>query len=164
MPARLFTRDKTIPLVPPVLKEDLQRLERHVHETQVASPTLHLIGRRDLRTNNSWLHNSRRFIKGPNRCTLLMHPTDAVARQLESGALVTVASRTGSVRVELEVSDEIAPGVVSLPHGWGHDRDGIRLDIARTHPGVSANDLTDEQYLDALCGNAALNGVPVTVT
>ncbi len=164
LPARLFTRDKTIPLVPPVLKEDLQRLERHVHETQVASPTLHLIGRRDLRTNNSWLHNSRRFIKGPNRCTLLMHPTDAVARQLESGALVTVASRTGSVRVELEVSDEIAPGVVSLPHGWGHDRDGIRLDIARTHPGVSANDLTDEQYLDALCGNAALNGVPVTVT
>lgn len=164
LPARLFTRDKTIPLVPPVLKEDLQRLERHVHETQVASPTLHLIGRRDLRTNNSWLHNSRRFIKGPNRCTLLMHPTDAVARQLESGALVTVASRTGSVRVELEVSDEIAPGVVSLPHGWGHDRDGIRLDIARTHPGVSANDLTDERYLDALCGNAALNGVPVTVT
>ena len=164
LPARLFTRDKTIPLVPPVLKEDLQRLERHVHETLVASPTLHLIGRRDLRTNNSWLHNSRRFIKGPNRCTLLMHPTDAVARQLESGALVTVASRTGSVRVELEVSDEIAPGVVSLPHGWGHDRDGIRLDIARTHPGVSANDLTDEQYLDALCGNAALNGVPVTVT
>jgi len=93
----------------------------------------------------------------------LMHPTDATARQLESGCLVTVTSRTGSVRIELEVSDEIAPGVVSLPHGWGHDRDGIQLDIARTHPGVSANDLTDERYLDALCGNAALNGVPVTV-
>jgi anaerobic selenocysteine-containing dehydrogenase len=141
----------------------LERLENNVRETPPASLTLSLIGRRDLRTNNSWLHNSRRFIKGPNRCTLLMHPTDATARQLESGCLVTVTSRTGSVRIELEVSDEIAPGVISLPHGWGHDRDGIQLDIARTHPGVSANDLTDERYLDALCGNAALNGVPVTV-
>lgn len=163
LPDRLFTRDKTIALVPPVLRDDLSRLESHCHETQVASSTLRLIGRRDLRTNNSWLHNSRRFIKGPNRCTLLMHPTDAAARQLESGCLVTVTSRTGSVHVELEVSDEIAPGVVSLPHGWGHDRDGIRLGIASTHPGVSANDLTDEHQLDALCGNAALNGVSVSV-
>ncbi len=163
LPNRLFTRDKTIPLVPPVLRNDLERLENEVGETHTTSVTLRLIGRRDLRTNNSWLHNSRRFVKGPNRCTLLMHPTDAAAGHLESGSLVTITSRAGSVRVELEVSDEIAPGVVSLPHGWGHDRDGIRLDIARAHPGVSANDLTDERYLDALCGNAALNGVPVTV-
>ena len=92
-----------------------------------------------------------------------MHPTEAAARAVGGGARVTSTSRAGSVRVELEVSDEIAPGVVSLPHGWGHDRHWIRLDIARAHPGVRANDLTDEPYLDALCGNAALNGVPVTV-
>lgn len=163
LPDRLFTRDKAIPLVPPVLRNDLERLEDSARQTSATALSLSLIGRRDLRTNNSWLHNSRRFIKGPNRCTLLMHPTDAAARQLESGCLVTVTSRTGSVRIELEVSDEVAPGVVSVPHGWGHDRDGIHLDIARTHPGVSANDLTDERHLDALCGNAALNGVPVTV-
>lgn len=163
LPERLFTKQKTIPLVPPVLRQDLVRLERCAVDESPLPAALQLIGRRDLRTNNSWLHNSRRFIKGPNRCTLLMHPTDAASRQLESGTLVTVTSRAGSVRVELEVSEEIAPGVVSLPHGWGHDRDGIRLDIARTHPGVSINDLTDERYLDALCGNAALNGVPVSV-
>jgi len=164
LPERLFTKQKTIPLVPPILRQDLERLERCADDESRLPASLQLIGRRDLRTNNSWLHNSRRFIKGPNRCTLLMHPTDAASRQLASGTLVTVTSRAGSVRVELEVSEEIAPGVVSLPHGWGHDRDGIRLDIARAHPGVSVNDLTDERYLDALCGNAALNGVPVSVT
>lgn len=163
LPARLFTRDKTIPLVPPVLCSDLERLERRSLDKSVAPAMLSLIGRRDLRTNNSWLHNSRRFVKGPNRCTLLMHPEDAAARQLENGVIVTVTSRTGSVQIELEISDEIAPGVVSMPHGWGHDRAGIQLDIARAHAGVSANDLTDERYLDTLCGNAALNGVPVTV-
>jgi anaerobic selenocysteine-containing dehydrogenase len=163
LPARLFTKHKTIPLVPPILRQDLERLERCAADESRIPTDLQLIGRRDLRTNNSWLHNSRRFIKGPNRCTLLMHPTDAKVRQLENGSLVTVTSRVGSVRIELEISDEIAPGVVSLPHGWGHDRNDIHLDVARTHPGVSANDLTDERYLDALCGNAALNGVPVTV-
>ena len=164
LPARLFTKHKTITLVPPILRQDLERLERCAADESRIPTDLQLIGRRDLRTNNSWLHNSRRFIKGPNRCTLLMHPTDAKVRQLENGSLVTVTSRVGSVRVELEISNEIALGVVSLPHGWGHDRDDIHLDVARTHPGVSANDLTDERYLDALCGNAALNGVPVTVT
>ena len=78
--------------------------------------------------------------------------------------MVTVTSRVGSVHAELEITAEIAPGVVSLPHGWGHDREGIRLDVAQAHPGVSVNDLTDEQHLDSLCGNAALNGVPVTVS
>jgi anaerobic selenocysteine-containing dehydrogenase len=164
LPNRLFTRDKMITLVLPVFRKDLERLHQSATDASVNTSTLSLIGRRDLRTNNSWLHNSRRFVKGPNRCTLLMNPIDASARHLENGAMVTVTSRVGSVHAELKITDEIAPGVVSLPHGWGHDREGIKLDVARAHPGVSVNDLTDEQHLDSLCGNAALNGVPVTVS
>lgn len=125
---------------------------------------MRLIGRRDPRTNNSWLHNSARLVKGPRRCTLRMSAADAAARALIDGQSVTVRSRTGAVTVALEVSDELMPGVVSLPHGWGHDRDGMRLRVASAHAGASINDLTDERYIDALCGNAALNGVPVTVT
>jgi anaerobic selenocysteine-containing dehydrogenase len=164
LPNRLFTRDKTIALVPPIFRKDLERLHQSATNASTNASTLSLIGRRDLRTNNSWLHNSRRFVKGPNRCTLLMNPIDASTRHLENGAMVTVTSRVGSVHAELEITAEIAPGVVSLPHGWGHDREGIRLDVARAHPGVSVNDLTDEQHLDSLCGNAALNGVPVAVS
>jgi anaerobic selenocysteine-containing dehydrogenase len=123
-----------------------------------------LIGRRDLRTNNSWLHNSQRMVKGPPRCTLQIHPTDAASRLLTDGAVAVVRSRTGTVRVPVEVTDALMPGVVSLPHGWGHALPGVKLRIARAHAGVSANDLTDERHIDALSGNAALNGVDVWVT
>lgn len=164
LPHRLFTPNKQIPLAPPILRQDLQRLEHSKSADGLDVKTLSLIGRRDLRSNNSWLHNSRRLVKGPYRCTLLMHPKDAAARQLENGQIVTVTSRVGSVRIALELSDEVACGVVSIPHGWGHDREGVQLDVARERPGISANDLTDEQHLDSLCGNAALNGVAVTVS
>ncbi len=109
------------------------------------------------------MHNSQRLVKGPVRNRLLMHPGDLAARGLRDGAKVRVASRVGAVEVEVEASDAMMPGVVSLPHGWGHDRAGTRIGIAEAHAGVSPNDLTDDQYLDAVCGNAALNGVPVTV-
>ncbi len=102
-------------------------------------------------------------MKGKTRCTLLMHPADAADRQLVDGQMVTVASRVGQVSLLLAVSDEIMPGVVSIPHGWGHGLDGVQLAVAQAHPGVSVNNLTDEALLDALTGNAALNGVPVTV-
>ena len=122
-----------------------------------------LIGRRQSRSNNSWMHNSRRLVKGPPRCTLLVHPEDAAARRLATGDLAEIGSETGRVTVPVEVTDAMRPGVVSLPHGWGHDRDGIRLRVARAHAGASANDVTSELHLDTLSGNAAFNGVPVTV-
>jgi len=110
------------------------------------------------------LHNSQRMVKGPPRCTLQIHPTDAASRLLTDGAVAIVRSRTGTVRVPVEVTDALMPGVVSLPHGWGHALPGVKLRIARAHAGVSANDLTDERHIDALSGNAALNGVDVWVT
>ena len=110
------------------------------------------------------MHNSRRLVKGPRRDQLLMHPQDLAARGLQDGQRVTVSSRTGSVSIEVEATEAIMQGTVSLPHGWGHDREGIRLGIAAQHAGVSANDLTDERLVDGASGNAALNGVPVTVS
>jgi anaerobic selenocysteine-containing dehydrogenase len=102
-------------------------------------------------------------VKGPERCTLLMHPDDAGRRALADGQLVQVKSRVGAVTARLEVSSDVMPGVVSLPHGWGHGRAGTTMAIAAERPGVSANDLTDDAALDPLSGNARLNGVPVDV-
>ena len=173
LPQRLKTPDRRIGLAPQALVADLQRLSRAVQASAVTAAAatgdapeegvLRLIGRRDPRTNNSWLHNSRRFVKGPQRCTLLMHPADAAARGLAEGDVATVTSRAGSVDIAVEPSDEMMRGVVSLPHGWGHHRPGMRLRVAAAHAGVSANDLTDETFIDELCGNAALNGVAVTI-
>jgi anaerobic selenocysteine-containing dehydrogenase len=167
LPQRLKTPGRRIDLAPAPLVADLQRLTRAVHSaTTDGAPeesVLRLIGRRDPRTNNSWLHNSRRFVKGPQRCTMLMHPADAEARGLAVGDVATVTSRTGSVDIAVEPSDEMMRGVVSIPHGWGHHRAGTRLQIAAAHAGVSANDLTDETFIDELCGNAALNGVAVRI-
>jgi anaerobic selenocysteine-containing dehydrogenase len=109
------------------------------------------------------MHNVPRLMRGKDRCTLLMHPDDAAARGLASGATVEVASRTGTIRAPLEVSDEMKPGVVSLPHGWGHHRPGTRQATAAATPGASLNDVTDDARVDLLSGNAALSGVPVTV-
>jgi anaerobic selenocysteine-containing dehydrogenase len=103
-------------------------------------------------------------VKGKERCTLLMHPQDATARGLVDGERVRVASRTGVVEAPLELSDEMRPGVVSLPHGWGHQRPGTRLALASVRPGVSFNDLADDALVDPLCGTARLNDVPVEVT
>jgi anaerobic selenocysteine-containing dehydrogenase len=109
------------------------------------------------------MHNSLRLVKGPARCTLYMHPADAAARALRDGMRVRVQSRTGHIEVPLEVTDAVMPGVVSLPHGWGHERKGVRLGVAARHAGASMNDLTDEGRIDPLIGTAVLNGVSVTV-
>ena len=122
-----------------------------------------LIGRRHLRSNNSWMHNSPRLVKGPPRCTLLVHPDDAASRGLVTGDLAELGSEAGAVAVAVEVTDEMRPGVVSLPHGWGHHRDGVRLGVAREQAGASANDVTSDRHLDTLSGNAAFNGLPVTL-
>jgi anaerobic selenocysteine-containing dehydrogenase len=160
LPGRLYTKSHRVALAPSLFLSDLPRVEAWLG---VAQSGLSLIGRRDLRSNNSWMHNSRRLVKGPERCTLLMHPDDASRRSLADGQMVRVSSRVGAVTARLEVSADVMPGVVSLPHGWGHDRKGASLSVAAERPGVSANDLTDEAQLDPLSGNARLNGVPVDV-
>jgi anaerobic selenocysteine-containing dehydrogenase len=166
LPDRLETRDERLALAPERFLDDLPRLERAAEALglRASGPELELIGRRDLRSNNSWMHNSERLVKGRERCTLLMHPHDATARGLAAGQHVRVRSRVGAVEVPLEVSDEMRPGVVSLPHGWGHAREGTRLSVAAAHPGASLNDLTDDERLDALSGTAAFSAVPVEVT
>jgi anaerobic selenocysteine-containing dehydrogenase len=123
-----------------------------------------LIGRRQLRSNNSWMHNAQRLVKGRVRCTLLVHPEDAAHACVRDGDTVHLQSAAGSIAVPVEVTDAMMPGVVSLPHGWGHDRDGTRLSVAREHAGASVNDVTSEEWLDTLSGTAAFNGVPVEVT
>ncbi len=164
LPERLRTESKRIALSPPMIAADVARLEREWGAADAArTGTLSLIGRRDLRSNNSWMHNSTRLVRGKRRCTLYMHSADATARGVTDGETVHVSSRVGNVAVELEITDDIMPGVVSLPHGWGHDRDGVRLHVARAHGGVSINDLTDDQRLDELSGNAAFSGTRVTV-
>jgi len=161
LPGRLFTREKRIDLAPAGLLEDVARAARVLDLPE--TPGLLLIGRRDLRSNNSWMHNSPRLTKGRDRCTLHMHPGDARDRSLASGQRVRITSRVGSVVAALEVTEHMMPGVVSLPHGWGHGREGTRLAVAQATPGVSLNDLTDEQLVDTLCGNARFSGVRVEV-
>ncbi|HSP85603.1 MAG TPA: molybdopterin dinucleotide binding domain-containing protein, partial [Psychrobacter sp.] len=120
-----------------------------------------LIGRRHVRSNNSWLHNSHRLVKGKPRCTLMLHPETAEQYGIQDGQDVRVTSRVGSVIIPAEVTDELMPNVVSIPHGFGHGRKGVKQKIAQAHAGVSVNDLTDDTLIDELSGNAAVNGVPV---
>jgi len=160
LPERLQTQDKRVDVAQPLVLDDLARL--------AATPTpdpdeLLLVGRRHQRDCNSWMHNSERLTRGRPRHQLLMHPDDLGARGIDDGATVTVTSRVGSVQVEVAASDTMMRGVVSLPHGYGHRRDGVRLRNAVEVPGVSINDLTDPARLD-VSGNAVLNGTPVTVS
>jgi anaerobic selenocysteine-containing dehydrogenase len=157
------TKSKAVELAPKVFLDDLPRLAERLARG-ADEGALVMIGRRHIRSNNSWLHNSERLVNGDPRCTLLVHPADAAARDLVDGAMATLTSAVGAIDVPVEVSDSVMPGVVCLPHGFGHHRDGIRLSVAAAHAGASANDVTDEQFVDALTGNAALNGVPVTVS
>ncbi|MGZ6744817.1 MAG: molybdopterin-dependent oxidoreductase [Nocardioides sp.] len=164
LPGRLQTRDKRIDLAPPLVTGDLDRLRASLAAADLpGEDELLLIGRRHQQDNNSWMHNTARLTRGRPRHQLLMHPDDLAARDIAAGTSVTVTSRVGSVVVEVAASEDMMPGVVSLPHGYGHQVDGTRLGHASKVPGVSINDLTDPERLD-LSGNAALNGVPVTVT
>ena len=167
LPGRLRTNDKQIDVAPEVLVKDIERVKsRFLNEAYESNGHLLLIGRRQLRSNNSWMHNSERLVKGnplKPQCTVLMHPTDAANRDLLDGQKVVVRSRVGSIVLPVEISDEIMRGVVSIPHGWGHDRKGNQLTVAEQHAGASINDLTDPQAVDALCGTAAFNGTAVTI-
>ena len=159
LPDRLLTKDKRIQAAPALVVDDLARLRA---QALPDGDELLLIGRRHQRDCNSWMHNTTRLTKGRPRHQLLMHPDDLAARGLADGSLVTVSSRVGSVKVDVRATEEMMPGVVSLPHGYGHQRGGVRLGVADQVAGVSINDLTDPERLD-VSGNAALSGVPVTV-
>jgi anaerobic selenocysteine-containing dehydrogenase len=166
LPGALDTAGKRVQLAPPVLVAEAAKLAEHASEREAALSDgydLTLIGRRQLRSNNSWMHNSARLMKGADRCTALLHPDDAGARGLEHGDHVRVVSRVGAIELPLEVSDEIRPGVVSIPHGFGHGRPGVGWRLAAEKAGASVNDITDPTVVDAITGNAAFNSVPVRV-
>jgi anaerobic selenocysteine-containing dehydrogenase len=159
LPGRLFTDDQTVNLAPQPFVDDVARLEG-----EALYDGLLLIGRRHLRSNNSWMHNVPRLMKGKDRCTLLMHPEDAAERGFSDGARVVLKSDAGAASFTLEVSDEMMPGVVCAPHGWGHDLEGVELRTASKSPGTNVNRVTDPNVVDDLTGNAVVNGVPVDVS
>jgi len=149
-----------IELAPPTVIDDLPRLLARMAER---NSDMMLIGRRDLRASNSFMHNLPALVRGPDRCTLQVSPPDAGRLRLRVGGLARVTSRVGSVVAPVEVTDELMPGEVSLPHGWGHDAEGAQLSVARAHPGVNANILTDDRLYDEASGTAVLFGTAVTV-
>ncbi|MGW0022124.1 molybdopterin-dependent oxidoreductase [Rhodococcus sp. NPDC003382] len=160
----LATRDRRVHVAPPEFVDETRRLlaetEKPSQETEF---DLRLIGRRHLRSNNSWLHNIPTMVKGRDRCTVLMHPDDAASRSLVHGQPVTVRSRIGSIVVPVEVSDEIRAGTVAIPHGWGHDEKGVGWSTAAAHPGANVNLLHDPAVTDTFTGNAAVNATMVNV-
>ena len=161
LPEVLRTPAGMVDLAPEPLVADVARLRAALD--QGGGAPLVLIGRRQLRSNNSWMHNVGVLVKGRPRCTLLVHPDDADRLGLVDGAPAEVASRAGAVTIAVEVTDAIRPGVVSIPHGWGHDLPGVRLGVAGRHAGVNSNVLAEEDRFDPLSGTAVLNGIPVTV-
>jgi anaerobic selenocysteine-containing dehydrogenase len=160
IPEVLRTESGRIELAPPVILDDVERLRESLRSR---NGSLVLIGRRELRSNNSWMHNLNVLVKGKERCTMHVHPDDADRLGLVDGRAAHVRSRVGEIDVPVEVTDAIMPGVVSIPHGWGHDAPGTRLNVAQVRPGSNSNALADEQQVDALSGNAVLNGIPVEV-
>lgn len=159
LPDRLLNTEKRIDVAPAPMLADLERVKSDKPDE---TSQFMLIGRRNLRDNNSWLHSSEILMKGKNRCTMLINSGDADRLRLSNGSMARVSSRTGAVEISCEVTDDIAPGVVSIPHGYGHIRDGFEGNAINS--GVSINDLTDELEIDELTGNAVLNGVPVAIT
>ena len=161
LPERLKTEDKLIHCAPDIILKDLRVFEEAFKLPKASG--FDLIGRRHVRSNNSWLHNSKRLIKGPNRCTLMINPKDAAMLRLDNNELVEVYNEIGSVQLPVEITEDIMQSVVSIPHGYGHGRAGVKLTEAGKKPGVSINDLTDPSILDNLSGNAVLNNISVEI-
>jgi anaerobic selenocysteine-containing dehydrogenase len=161
VPEVLRTASGKIELAPEPIVADVARL--HGALARERNGGLVLVGRRQLRSNNSWMHNLPALVKGKDRCTLHIHPDDAERLGLEDGGRAVVSSLTGRIEAPVEVTDGIMPGVVSIPHGWGHGAPGVRMRVASEHSGVNSNVLADESQMDPLSGNAVLNGIPVEV-
>ena len=162
---RICTPDGKVLLAPHIYLPELERARQEMPASGKARKgEMVLIGRRHIRSNNSWLHNSLPLVKGKNRCTVMMHPEDAAALKVQEGEELRVTSRVGDLVIPVEFCADIMPGVISIPHGFGHHREGTQLSIAEGKAGVSMNDITDEHWLDSLTGTAALNGIPVQVS
>lgn len=156
----LGTEDGRVHLAPEYITDDLPRLAARLDRP---ADDLVLVSRRHLRSNNSWMHNVNVLVKGKDRCTLLVHPTDAERFGIADGVLVRVTSAAGEIEVPAEVTEDIRAGVVSLPHGWGHNLPGTRLSVANDHAGVNSNVLAPGTFVDVISGNAAVNGIPVAI-
>lgn len=164
LPENLFTEDKKIDAAPAVILEDLPRLKSRWLKGNTGYDQeeydLLIISRLTERTLG-WMHHSHRLVKGPPTCTLFVHPNDAKARKIKDGEIVSVTSAVGTIDVPVVITDTVMPGVICLPHAWGHNRKGTRQRVANAHPGASLNDITDHRVLDELTGNAVVHGVPV---
>ena len=166
LPGRLFTKSQKIELAPEQFIKDLERLKEQFLKWKTKAVSEYpfvLIGRRHLRSNNSWMHNSKLLMTGRNRCTLIMNPDDAKKLQLKEKQKVSVSSSVGTVLIPVEISSEIMQGVVSIPHGFGHHGKGTSMKLAQENAGVSINDLTDNQLIDKLTGNADFSGTKVKI-
>ena len=163
--ARIQTESGKIQIAPSVFVDDLERLNRFARVARKPNQDypFSMIGRRLARSHNTWTQNSQRLVKGKNPCTVHLNSADAQRLNLESGQLAVVTSATGEIRLPVEINDDMFEGVVSIPQGWGHDRANTAMSVAGSQPGVSMNDVTDSQRIDALTGNAAFNGTRVAV-
>jgi anaerobic selenocysteine-containing dehydrogenase len=161
IPEVLRTPSGKIELAPEPITADVARLEASLARPRNGGMVL--VGRRQLRSNNSWMHNVPNLVRGKERCTMHVHPEDASRLELVDGANAQVTSNTGMIEIPVEVTDAVMPGVISIPHGWGHDEPGMQLGVAAEHAGANSNTLADENLLDPLSGNAVLNGIPVEV-
>jgi anaerobic selenocysteine-containing dehydrogenase len=161
IPEVLRTPSGKVELTPPALVADVERL--HAAVAEPVNGGMVLVGRRDLRSNNSWMHNLPMLVRGKERCTAHVHPDDATRLGLTDGVVARVTSRAGAVVVPVEVTEDVMPGVVSIPHGWGHDQPGMALGVAAEHAGTNTNVLADELLVEPLSGTAVLNGIPVTL-
>jgi anaerobic selenocysteine-containing dehydrogenase len=160
IPEMLRTPSGKIELAPPLLLQDLERATQAI---QGQKPDLVIIGRRDVRTNNSWMHNLPTLAKGPFRCTALVHPHDAARHGVTDGATVHLRNGERCIQAQVAISDDMMPGVISLPHGWGHDAPAARLSVAAQRPGSNINALLDPALRDPLSGNSVLGGVAITM-
>jgi len=161
IPEILRTPSGCIELAPPLLLSDLARAGRKLNE---AAPDVVIIGRRQVRSNNSWMHNLPTLAKGRNRCTALVSPADALRFGLRDGGRARISRGASAIEAQVQVSDEMMPGVISLPHGWGHDLPGARLAVAGNRPGANLNALLEDTVRDPLSGNAVLSGTAVEVS
>jgi anaerobic selenocysteine-containing dehydrogenase len=162
LPELLATKNKRINIAPDLITGDLPRLQAALEKGP--GDSMLLIGRRHIRDMNSWLHNLNNYARGKNRCTLLINPQDAQRIGLQAEGMATIKSRVGEFRAEVSITDRIMPGVVSLPHGFGHTYPDTQQSVAsRQTPGISANDLVDDNEMDVPSGTSVVNGVPVEI-
>jgi anaerobic selenocysteine-containing dehydrogenase len=161
IPEMLRTPSGRIELSPPQFIADLTRLENSIDTHDPAQ--MLLVGRRELKSNNSWMHNIAVLTKGSLACTAQLNPDDAHRLGVATGDQVRITSRVGHIEIPAEVTDIVSRGVVSVPHGWGHDMVGTRMDVARRKAGVNSNILSDDKAMDPLSGNSVLSAIPVSV-